>query len=125
MRKLLLSLAVAAFAALGAVSVYADNLSCADWSYNNPQCAEYVQGMAGKAAFGMPATQERVKVEGLACSDWSYNDALCSSYLTHEVTGKAAFGRETGVKRAVSTPVCFDWSFNAICRGRTADDLIE
>lgn len=125
MKKLLLSLAMVGFAALGAGLAYASDLSCADWSYNNPQCAEYIQGMTGKAAFGMAVGQEKVITEGLACSDWSYNDAGCATFLTREATGKAAYGRVVGTERAVATPLCFDWNFDAACRGRSIEDLVD
>src|SRR5512135_3267476 len=115
MKKLLLFLAMVGFSALGVGSAYAgSDLSCADWSYSNPQCAEYIQQVTGKAAFGMSVGQEaKVKAEGLACSDWSYNDAQCASFLTHEVAGKAAYGRMSGEERpTAATPACFDWSFS-------------
>ncbi len=126
MKKLLLTLAMAAFAALGAASAYAFS-SCEDWSFSDSRCSEYIHSdVAGKAAFGTPTGQEgRLETVGLACDDWSYNDPGCSAYLGRDVTGKAAYGRMTGEEKPAAVPLCFDWSFNAACRDRNSDEIIN
>lgn len=79
MKKELISLAIFGVAAFSGGAVYA----CEDWSFNDPNCPQYIHGgVSGKAAYGM-ATESGEKSSSMnaACADWSYNNERCPAYI--------------------------------------------
>ena len=97
------------------VSMTDEPAACADWSFNNPQCAAFLAPSTGRAAYGEPATgtMERAVETPLSCEDWSFNDPKCPAHLAR-MEGKAAYGTpvEGGKRVEMIQTSCEDWSFN-------------
>lgn len=108
-----------AFATFGGRLAYADtmapsggvvlNLSCDDWSYNNPGCRAFLPTATGNAAYGEPSGMgmQKAMARGAFCDDWNF-DSHCRPGIAE---GNAAFGEPTQTLPAHCRVDGYDWNY--------------
>ncbi len=98
--------AISALIGLGLLASQASfgkDLSCADWSFDNPHCPAYITPAHATSAQPANAPQPA------QCNDWSFNDPHCAAFISPPnrlaAANPVAAGNPAGA-------MCADWSFN-------------